>query len=166
MIINCFENYDFSDIYKNKEDIASNLSEIDYLKNNTYLKNIYNILFYDKKTQIDFRKDIFYEKVFDINAKQNDFVEISFKIDLQYDDISERNYVKTIYEIFDQDSNSLYLKSINNNEYSYFSNRVIADENIFIILLRILKKLNLLLNSKCYYLGLSIYTISKMIIID
>ena len=48
-------------------------------------------------------------------------------------DISERNYVKTIYQLFDdENNNSLYVKSINNNEYvSYFSNRVIIDEDIF-----------------------------------
>ena len=61
------------------------MSEINYIKNNIskpYLKNIYNILFYESKTQID------------------------FKIDLQYEDVSERNYVKTIYEIFDETNNS------------------------------------------------------------
>ena len=43
MGIHCFENIDFSDIYRNKEDIASNLNEIDYLKNSnskSYLKMI------------------------------------------------------------------------------------------------------------------------------
>ena len=78
------------------------------------------------KKQISFIKDdIFYEKVFDINASINDFIEMKFKIDLEYDDISERNYVKTIYEIFDENDNSLYIKSASNNEYSYFSNKVI-----------------------------------------
>ena len=108
------------------------MSEINKIKNNiskTYLKNVYNILFYDSKTQIDFRK-LFYEKVFDVNAKQNDFIEMYFKIDLQYEDISERNYVKTIYELFDEKDNRLYTKSINNNKYLYFSNKVIVDENI------------------------------------
>ena len=47
---------------------------------------------------------------------------MNFKIDLQYEDISERNYFKTIYEIFDENDNSLYIKSTNNNKYSYFSN--------------------------------------------
>ena len=47
-----------------------------------------------------------------------------FKIDLQYEDISEKNYVKTIYEIFDDDDNSLYIKSVTNKNYSYFSNRI------------------------------------------
>ena len=46
-------------INSNEDDILSNSSEIDYIKNNnskSYLKNIYNVLFYDEKTQIDFRK--------------------------------------------------------------------------------------------------------------
>ena len=108
-------------------------------KSTQYLKNVYNILFYNKKTQIDFR-NIFYEKVFDVNAKQNDFIEMKFKIDLQYEDISERNYVKTIYQLIDENNNSLYIKSINNNEYSYFSNRVIIDENIFYNFTKDIKK--------------------------
>ena len=103
------------------------------MKNNNstqYLKNVYNILFYDKKTQIDFR-NLFYEKVFDVNANKNDFIEMKFKIDLHYEDMSERNYVKTIYEIFDDNDNRLYIRSITNNNYTYFSNRVIVDENNF-----------------------------------
>ena len=56
---------------------------------------------------------------------------MNFKIDLQYEDISERNYVKTLFEIFDEN-------------YAYFSNRVIIHENIFVILLRMLK------NKICY----------------
>ena len=117
----------------NEDNIAYDLSEINYIENNIskpYLKNIYNILFYESKTQIDF-KGIFYEKEFNVNASINDFIETNFKIDLEYEDISERNYVKTIYEILDENDNSLYVKSIINNEYSYFSNRVIIDENIF-----------------------------------
>ena len=35
---------------------------------------------------------------------------MNFKIDLQYEDISERNYVKTIYGIFDENDNNLYVK--------------------------------------------------------
>ena len=120
------------------------MSEINYLKNNKstqYLKNVYNILLYDKKTQISFKKDVFYEKVFDIDASINDFIEMSFKIDLEYRDISERNYVKTIYEIFDENDNSLCIKSVSNNEYLYFSNRVIANENIFYNFITNVKKI-------------------------
>ena len=65
---------------------------------------------------------------------------MNFKINLQYEDISERNYVKTIYEIFDENDNSLYIKSVTNNNYTYFSNRVIIDENIFYNFTKDLKK--------------------------
>ena len=99
-------------------------------KSKSYLKNVYNILFYDKKTQINF-KGIFFEKVFDIDSRKTDFIEMNFKINLEYEQISERNYVKTIYELFDECNNSLYIKSVTNNNYTYFSNRVIVDENIF-----------------------------------
>ena len=95
-----------------------------------YLKNIYNLLFYDKKTQVSFR-NYFFEKVLDVDANINDFVEISFKISLQYENMSERSYVKTLYELFDENDNSLYIKSVNNNDYSYYSNRIFIDENIF-----------------------------------
>ena len=144
----------------NEDDILYNLSEIDYLKNNSksYLKNVYNILLYDKKTQINFRKNIFYKKVFDVNASINDFVEISFKIDLQYNDISERNYVKNIYEILDENDNRLYIKSVTNDDYKYFSNRLIIDENIFDNFISNVKKMKFvikfqkLLSSRVIYL--------------
>ena len=129
----------------NEDNIAYNLSEINNIKNNNstqYLKKFFNILFYDKKTQISF-KNLFYEKVFDVNSKQNDFIEMYFKIDLEYEDISERNYVKIIYQLFDQKDNynSLYIKSITNNNYTYFSNRVIVDENIFYNFTKNVKKI-------------------------
>ena len=146
-------------INSNEDDILSNLSEINYLKNNkSYLKNVYNISFYNEKTQIDFRKHIFYEKVFDINAGINDFIEIKFKIDLEYRDTDDRHYIKSIYEIFDENNNSLYIKSINNNEYNYFSNRLIIDENIFYNFNKDIKKIKFvikfqkLLSSRVIYL--------------
>ena len=120
-------------IKANEGNISYNLNEINYLKNNgskSYLKNVYNVLFYDVKTQINF-SNTFYEKLFDINANENDFIEMSFKISLEYENISERAYVKTFYELFDESGNSLYIKSVSNNDYSFFSNRVFLDENIF-----------------------------------
>ena len=47
---------------------------------------------------------------------------------------------KTIYEIFDKNDNSLYIKSVTNNNYTYFSNRVIVDENIFFYFNKDVKK--------------------------
>ena len=120
-------------INSNEDDILYNLSEIIHIKNNnskSNLKNIYNIFFYESKTQIDFR-DIFFEKVFDVNASINDFIEMNYKISLEYQSISNRNYVKTIYEIFDNNDDSLYVKSVNNNDYPYYSNKIFIDENIF-----------------------------------
>ena len=145
-------------INSNEDDILSNLSEINYLKNNkSYIKNIYNILFYDSKTQINFKKDVFYEKILDINAGINDFIEIKFKINLEYRDTDDRHYVKSIYEIFDENNNRLYIKSINNNEYNYFSNKLIIDENIFYNFTKNVKKIkfvikfNKLISSKIIY---------------
>ena len=130
-------------INTNEDHIAYNSSVINYIKNNIckpYLKNIYNILFYESKAQIDFR-GIFFEKVFDIDSKQNDFIEMNFKIDLEYEDISERNYVRTIYELFDETNNSLYVRSVTNDDYTYFSNKVIIDEIIFYNFTKDIKKI-------------------------
>ena len=66
---------------------------------------------------------------------------MNFKIDLQYEYISERNYVKTIFQIFDENNNSLYIKSVINNNYTYFSNRVIVNENIFYNFITNVKKI-------------------------
>ena len=103
------------------------------MKNNiskSYLKNIYDIIFYNEKTPIDFG-NLFYEKVFAIDAKQNDFIEINLKMLSEYENIIEKNYVNTEYEIFDEDNNSLYIATINNNDYQYFSNKLSIKENIF-----------------------------------
>ena len=130
-------------INSNEDDILSNLNEINYLKNSSksYLKNVYNILFYNEKKQISFKDNIFYEKEFDVNASINDFIEIKFKIGLEYRRIDYRNYVKNIYEILDENDNSLYIKSINNDEYNFFSNKVTIDEEIFYTFTKNIKKI-------------------------
>ena len=88
-------------INTDEDNIAYNLNEINYLKNNKsnqFLKNVYNILFHNSNEQISFKDEIFYEKVFDVNANINDFIEMSFKIELEYRDTDDRHYVKSIYE--------------------------------------------------------------------
>ena len=120
-------------INSNENDILSNSSEVDYIKNNnskSYLKNIYNVLFYDDKTQINF-KEIFYEKSFQVNASINDFLKFNLRMLLEYENINEKIYVNTVYEIFDENNNSLYISTINNNDYQYFSNKLSIKENIF-----------------------------------
>ena len=120
-------------ILSNKNNISTNVREIDYIKNNiseSYLKNIYIISFYDEKTQVNL-SELFYEKIFPIDTKQNDFIEINLNMLLEYENINERIYVSTIYEILDENNNSLYISQINNNYYSYFSNKVSIKESIF-----------------------------------
>ena len=70
--------------------------------------------------------------MFAIDAKQNDFIEIYLKMLLEYENINENYYVNTVYEIFDENNNSLYISTINNNDYKYFSNKVSIKENIFL----------------------------------
>ena len=50
---------------------------------------------------------------------------------LEYENINEKIYLNTIYEILDENNNSLYISTINNNDYQYFSNKVSIKENIF-----------------------------------
>ena len=46
-----------------------------------------------------------------------------------------------IYELFDEDNNSLYIRSITNNNYVYFSNKLIIEENIFYNFTKNVKKI-------------------------
>ena len=66
---------------------------------------------------------------------------MNFKIDMEYQDTDDRHYVKSINEIFDENNNKLYIRSITNNNYAYFSNRLIIDENIFYNFNKVVKKI-------------------------
>ena len=135
-------------INTNEDNIAYNLNEINNIKKNnskSYLKNVYNILFYNNNEQISFKDQIFYEKEFDVNAAINDFIEIKFKIGLEYRNINYKSFVKNIYEILDENDNSLYIKSVNNDEYNYFSNKVTIDEEIFYTFTKNIKKIKILI---------------------
>ena len=147
-------------INSNEDDILYNLNEINFIKNNKstqYLKNVYNILFYNNNEQISFKDEIFYEKIFNVDAAINDFIEMSFKIELEYRNINDRNYVKNIYEILDENNNRLYIKTISNNDYSYYSNKIFIDENILynftknVKKIKILIKFNKIISSKIIY---------------
>ena len=60
---------------------------------------------------------------------------------LEYENINEKNYVNINYEIFDENNNSLYISTINNNDYKYFSNKVSIKENIFYNFMRNIKNI-------------------------
>ena len=91
---------------------------------------------------------------------------MNFKIDLEYEDISETNYVKTIYELFDENDNRLYIKSVTNNNYAYFSNRVIVDESVFYNFTKSVKKIKFEIKFQTVLARVIRYGISKMTIID
>ena len=95
------------------------MSEINYLKKNKstqYLKNVYNILFYDKRTQIDFRNN-FYNKTFDVNANKNDFIEINLRMLLDYENINESHLVFTAFKLInDDDDDELYIATYHNKD--------------------------------------------------
>ena len=79
-----------SNINTNKDNISANLAKInDIVNNSSSIKNIYNILFYDSKTQVDFR-NLFYEKIFEVNTKQNDFIEMNLKMLLEYENMTKK----------------------------------------------------------------------------
>ena len=84
--------------------------------------------------------------MFEIDANINDFIEIFFKIKLEYQDTGNRHYVKMICELFDEDNNSLYVKSVAGNNYAYFSNKLFIDENIFYNFKKDVKKLKFVIN--------------------
>ena len=121
------------------KDIENSLNAINNISK-SYLKNIYNILFYDKEKQINSGK-IFYEKIFVIDSIQDDFIELNLKMLIKYEDISQKKFVRTIYEILDENNNSLYFSQINNNDYQYFSNKLSINENIFYNFTKNIKKI-------------------------
>ena len=120
-------------INSNENGILTNLNEINSIKNNnskSYLKNIYNILFYNDNKQIN-SGGIFYEKIFVIDSILDDFIEINLRMLLEYEDISQKKFVSIIYQILDGNNNLLYFSQINNNDYQYFSDKLSIIENIF-----------------------------------
>ena len=70
---------------------------------------------------------------------------MNFKILLEYQDTDDRHYIKSKYELFDDDDNSLYVKSVTNNNYLYFSNKLIIDENIFYNFITNVKKIKFII---------------------
>ena len=121
-------------INSNEDDILYNLSEINNIKNNiskSYLKNVYNILFYESKTQIDFRKDIFYEKVFDINVGINDFIEINLKFLLEYEYINKANIINMAFKLINDNDKEILVNIHNTGDHVLYKNFVFLNKSIF-----------------------------------
>ena len=133
-------------ISDNEDKIASNLTDINYLKKNKstqYLKNVYNILFYNKRTQIDFRNN-FYNKTFDVNANKNDFIEINLRMLLDYENINESHLVFTASKLINDDD-ELYIATYHNKDKISYKNFVFISETIFYNFVKDTKKLKILI---------------------
>ena len=116
-------------IDENKDNIASNLKKINEVEDKIKLKNIKNILFYDEKELINFKR-LFFDKTFEFNIKKNDFIEIDLKMLLDYQTISESDIVVTEFRLYD-DSSLLYTLSYNNGGNISFQNYVFLNKHIF-----------------------------------
>ena len=69
--------------------------------------NISNDIFYNNDTQVNFSNNKnFFEKEY-ILFKKDDFIEIYFTMLLNYVNITYKNYVKSIYQI-SNNNNNLY----------------------------------------------------------
>ena len=119
-------------INSNEDDILYNSTEIDYLKNNmskSYLKNIYNILFYDYKKQINFNEP-FFNKTFNLNVKKNDFIEIDLKMKLEYEDIDDSKIIKTEIKLYNDINEEIFISNYINKDSISYSNFVFLNKNI------------------------------------
>ena len=123
----------------NKEDIASNLSEITYIKNNSksYLKNIYNILFYDKKHKL-ILEIIFKIKHLMLMLK-NHFLEINLKMLLDYGNITESHIVITAFKLINDNKEEIYVATYKNGDDILYKNFVFLINLFFIISKKIQK---------------------------
>ena len=119
-------------INSNEDDILYNLSEITYIKNNIskpYLKNVYNILYYNVKEKIDYDNN-FYDKTFEFNAK-NDFLEIALKILLEYENINKSHIVIVAFKLINDNNKEIYVNTYHNRDDILYKNFVFLNKSIF-----------------------------------
>ena len=120
-------------ITSNEDDILSNSSEIDSIKNNKstqHLKNVYNILFYNEREQIAFKNN-FFNKTYGINIKKDDFIEIDLRMLLDYENIKEAHITITEFKLYDDNDKETYTASYNNGNNISFKNFVFINKHIF-----------------------------------
>ena len=90
-----------------------------------------NLIFRNYNYIISYNKNIpFYNKSFLISFKKDDFIEVYIKALLNYTNISDKIYVKSIYQLKNNNT-ILYTNIINHNKYEYFDNHLTINETIF-----------------------------------
>ena len=105
------------------KDIQDSLDTVNNFASKLFLKNLLNILYFDKDLPIGHS---FFEKLYTINAKRNDFIEIYFKLLIKYDDVSDARHITTNFILYDGD--------VELNSYSYDNNDYIGNSNTDILL--------------------------------
>ena len=94
-----------------------------------YLKNIYNIKYYDYKKEINFN-ELFFNKTFNSNFKKNDFVEIDLKMKLEYGDINDSKIIKTVFILYNDMDEEIFITNYINKDPISYSNFVFLNKNI------------------------------------
>ena len=120
-------------INSNKDDTFYNLSEINYIKNDiskSYLKNVYNILYYNAKEKIDYDNN-FYDKTFEFNAKENDFLEITLKMLLEYEYIDKSRIVIAAFKLINDNNKEIYVNTYHDRDDILYKNFVFLNKSIF-----------------------------------
>ena len=105
------------------KDIQDSLNAVNNFASKLFLKNLLNILYFDKDLPIGHS---FFEKLYTINAKRNDFIEIYFKLLIKYDDVSDARHITTNFILYDGD--------VELNSYSYDNSDYISNSNTDILL--------------------------------
>ena len=105
------------------KNIQDSLNTVNNFASKLFLKNLLNILYFDKDLPIGHS---FFEKLYTINAKRNDFIEIYFKLLIKYDDVSDARHITTNFILYDGD--------VELNSYSYDNSDYISNSNTDILL--------------------------------
>ena len=113
------------------KDIQDSLDNVKKINDSIKLKNVYNILFYDEREQIDFKNN-FFDKSYLLNIKKDDFIEIDLRMLLEYENIDQSNIVITEFRLYnDDDDEQIYTATYNNGNNISFKNFVFINKNIF-----------------------------------
>ena len=111
--------------------IDTNKNDISNLKlNKIYLKNFENLILREYNYKISYDQPIPFIKKLLVFHLKNDFIELYIEDLLNYTNINDKIYVKSIYQIKNNDTD-LYTNIIDHNKYSYFDNHLSIDETIF-----------------------------------
>ena len=113
------------------KNIQDSLDNVKKINDSIKLKNVYNILFYNERKQIDFKNN-FFDKSYLLNIKKDDFIEIDLRMLLDYENIDNSHIIITEFRLYnDDDDDRLYTATYNNGDHISHKNLVYINKNIF-----------------------------------